>query len=69
MVMGPGYCVIMEVKNMSHAGNKPADPLVGTFRNSAEQKGRTAALIKGINEEATVLQFTAYPNFSREFED
>ena len=73
LVLGPEYCVIMEVKNiMLDGGYKPNDPkltkaLLGTFRKSVEQREKISSLIKGIDKEATILTFTVYPNFSKKF--
>ena len=74
LVLGPDYCVIIEVKNMSHVEQELADPklmnaVVGTFRKSLVQREKISALIKGINVDTTVLQFTAYPNFSKKCKD
>ena len=67
--------MIIEVKNMSHVEQELADPklmnaVVGTFRKSLGQREKISALIiKGINKDTTVLQFTAYPNFSKKYKD
>ena len=41
--------------------------LVKTFRKSTTQRQKITSLIKCINENARILQFTAYPNFSNQF--
>ena len=43
--------------------------LIGTYRKSAEQRSRVVELIRFIDQDATILQFTAYPNFSIRFKD
>ena len=43
--------------------------LIGTYRKSAEQRSRVVELINFIDKNATILQFTAYPNFSKQFKE
>ena len=77
LILASNCCVIIEVKNMSHIEEGVDDregkvrALVGTFKKSVEQRKKIETLIKGLdkilNQSTTVLQFTAYPNFSRSF--
>ena len=41
--------------------------LVKTFRKSTAQRKKITSLIKCIDENARILQFTAYPNFRKQF--
>ncbi|XP_063692485.1 uncharacterized protein LOC134824508 [Bolinopsis microptera] len=45
------------------------EALIGTYRKSAEQRSKIVELIKCIDKDATILQFTAYPNFSKQFKE
>ena len=92
LIVGPGYFVIIEVKNMSHVGdvvecepgfhlctilegsrelgcNKEQQlrALNGTFKKSLEQRNKIVELINCIEEGMQVFQFSAYPNFSKNF--
>ena len=43
--------------------------LIGTYRKSAEQRNKVVELIRCIDKDPNILQFTAYPNFSKRFKD
>ena len=45
------------------------EALIGTYRKSAEQRNKVVELINFIDKDATILQFTAYPNFSKQFKE
>ena len=74
LIIGQGYFVIIEVKDMINivatdqsevsAGYRA---LKGTFDKSLEQRERMVKLIQSIDQGMTVLHFTAYPNFSKQF--
>ena len=43
--------------------------LNGTFQKSVKQRNKIVELIQCIDKNAHILQFTAYPNFSKQFKD
>ena len=49
--------------------DKQLRALIGTYRKSAEQRNKVAELIRCIDKDANILQFTAYPNFSKWFKE
>ena len=55
--------------NVEEDREKHCKALVGTFRKSAEQRIKITSLIKCIDAETLVLQFTAYPNFSKHYKN
>ena len=72
--------VVIEVKNMEHVHNEDWEPecttrdkqlkaLIGTYTKSVKQRNKVAKLIRCIDNNANILQFTAYPNFSKQFKD
>ena len=65
--------IIIEVKNMENIDGEcttnKLKALIGTYRKSAEQRSRVVELIKCIDKDANILQFTAYPNFSKQFKE
>ena len=65
--------IIIEVKNMENIYGRcttnKLKALIGTYRKSVEQRNKVVELIKCIDKDATILQFTAYPNFSKRFKD
>ena len=72
LIVCPDSIVIIEVKNMSHIYNavdkeKHFKALSGTFRKSVEQRKKIEYLIRCIEKDTTIRQFTAYPNFSKQF--
>ena len=71
LILCPGYFVLIEVKNMYHVvpidKEKHFKALCGTFRKSADQRKKIASLIQFIEKDAIIFQFTAYPNFSKQF--
>ena len=71
LILCPGYFVLIEVKNMCHVvaidKEEHFKALSGTFRKSAEQRKKIASLIQFIEKDAIIFQFTAYPNFSKQF--
>ena len=92
LIAGPGYFVIIEVKNMSHVGDvvecepefhlctilegsrepgcnkeRQLQALKGTFKKSLQQRNKIVELINCIGEGMQVFQFSAYPNFSKNF--
>ena len=78
LVMGANYFIIIEVKNMCHIGDKsgPNDmndqkfqALTGTFEKSLKQRKKVADMIKRFSRRLTILQFTAYPYFSKKYQD
>ena len=76
IVITPNYFVIMEVKNMGHIGNQ-SDPgcnkdqqsqaLANTFQKSLDQRNKMIWFVKRFCKRLTVLPFTVYPNFEKEF--
>ena len=83
LLIGNNYIVVIEVKDMTHLGIEVEQEqehetstdqqgqlraLNGTFRKSLEQRKRMEELIHYIDEEMMVLHFTAYPNFSKQFQ-
>ena len=78
LVIGANYFIIIEVKNMCHIGEKSAPKdmndqkfraLAGTFEKSLKQRKKVADMIKRFSGRLTILQFTAYPNFSKNHHD
>ena len=75
LILCPGSIVIIEVKNMSHmeindvAIDKEEHfrALFGTFEKSVQQRKKIEYLIQCIEKDTTIRQFTAYPNFSKQF--
>ena len=72
LIVCPGSIVIIEVKNMSHIYNavdkeKHFKALSGTFTKSVEQRKKIEYLIQCIEKDTTIRQFTAYPNFKKQF--
>ena len=75
LILCPGSIVIIEVKNMSHieindvAIDKEEHfrALFGTFKKSVQQRKKIEYLIQCIEKDTTIRQFTAYPNFSKQF--
>ena len=65
--------IIIEVKNMGNIDGEcttnKLKALIGTYRKSVEQRNKVVELIKCIDKNANILQFTAYPNFSKQFKD
>ena len=65
--------IIIEVKNMENIDGEcttnKLKALIGTYRKSVEQRNKVVELIKCIDKNANILQFTAYPNFSKQFKD
>ena len=49
--------------------DKQLRALIGTYRKSVEQRNKVAELIRCIDKDANILQFTAYPNFSKWFKE
>ena len=49
--------------------DKQLRALIGTYTKSAKQRNKVAKLIRCIDKDANILQFTAYPNFSKQFKD
>ena len=49
--------------------DKQLKALIGTYRKSAKQRNKVAELIRCIDQDANILLFTAYPNFSERFKD
>ncbi|XP_063692103.1 uncharacterized protein LOC134824251 [Bolinopsis microptera] len=45
------------------------EALIGTYKKSAEQRDKIVELIKCIDKDANIHQFTAYPNFSKRFKE
>ena len=43
--------------------------LNGTFQKSVKQRNKVVDLIRSIFQDANILQFTAYPNFSKQFKE
>ena len=43
--------------------------LNGTFEKSVKQRNKVVDLIRNIFQDANILQFTAYPNFSKQFKE
>ncbi|XP_063692151.1 uncharacterized protein LOC134824279 [Bolinopsis microptera] len=43
--------------------------LNGTFQKSVKQRNKIVELIECMDKDAKILQFTAYPNFSKQFKD
>ena len=43
--------------------------LNGTFQKSIKQRNKVVDLIRCIDQDANILQFTAYPNFSKQFKE
>ena len=78
LVIGANYFIIIEVKNMCHIGDKSAPndmndqkfrALTGTFEKSLKQRKKVADMIKRFSRHLTILQFTAYPYFSKKYQD
>ena len=84
LVVGAEFCVVIEVKNMSNLQtdtqtniqtnveedrDNHCKALVGTYRKSEDQRNKITSLIKCIDLETLVLQFTAYPNFSKRYKN
>ena len=74
LIIGQGYFVIIEVKDMTNIAATDQSEvsegyrvLKGTFDKSLEQRERMVKLIQSIDQGMTVLHFTAYPNFSKQF--
>ena len=75
LILCPGSIVIIEVKNMSHieindvAIDKEEHfrALFGTFKKSVQQRKKIEYLIQCIEKDTTIRQFTAYPNFKKQF--
>ena len=80
LVLGRNYFVIIEVKDMSAIvfgpntdDNKEKRILTDTFTKSFDQGIRTRRLIEAIEEymgastDTQIFQFSAYPNFEKEF--
>ncbi|XP_063683208.1 uncharacterized protein LOC134817805 [Bolinopsis microptera] len=63
--------IVIEVKNMDNIyGECTTDKLkemIGTYKKSIEQRNKVVKLIRCIDQDANILQFTAYPNFSNRF--
>ena len=49
--------------------DKQLRALIRTYTKSVEQRNKVAKLIRCIDQDANILQFTAYPNFSKQFKD
>ena len=73
IIICPDSFIIIEVKNMENINgectNRKLQALIGTYRKLAEQRSRVVELIKCIDKDANILQFTAYPNFSKQFKE
>ena len=73
IIICPDSFVVIEVKNMKHIDGecttRKLQALIGTYRKSAEQRKKVVELIRFIDKDATILQFTAYPNFSKQFKE
>ena len=76
LVIGETFFVLIEVKNIKNnlpEGKKDkveqSRILSGTFNKSVQQRKKTAQLIRAIGKRSKVLQFTAYPEFSKEFHE
>ena len=75
LILCPGSIVIIEVKNMSHIEFNDIEidreehfrALFGTFKKSVKQRKKIESLIRCIEKDTTIRQFTAYPNFSKQF--
>ena len=75
LIVCPGSIVIIEVKNMSHIEindvaidkEEHLRALFGTFKKSVQQRKKIEYLIQCIEKDTTIRQFTAYPNFSKQF--
>ena len=70
VVMCDSCFVVIEVKNVFDIDDEKDEEmkyraLSKTFEDSLDQRMRTVKIIQGINKDATVHQFTAYPNFKR----
>ena len=63
--------IVIEVKNMENIyGECTTDKLkalIGTYKKSIKQRNKVVELIRCIDKDAKILQFTAYPNFSNRF--
>ena len=64
--------IVIEVKNMENIhGECTTDKLkalIGTYKKSIKQRNKVVELIRCIDKDAKILQFTAYPNFSNRFQ-
>ena len=75
LILCPGSIVIIEVKNMTHikVNDVAVDKeehfraLFHTFKKSVVQRKKIEYLIQCIGKDTTIRQFTAYPNFSKQF--
>ena len=67
----PAMCLIQDHVHNTHQCNKKEQlrALNKTLSKSVEQREKVEKLIKSIDEEMKVFQFTAYPNFSKQFHE
>ena len=71
LIIGVSYVAVIEVKNiMKETGClKDQRALSGTFRKSVKQRVKIRQLIESMEKNLTFFEFTAYPNFSKKYED
>ena len=92
LVIGRGYVVIIEVKDMTDVGHvtaceedfhlciigentqnpgcdqkKQSQALIATFTKSLVQRKKIVDFIKFLEKDASIFQYTVYPNFSKKF--
>ena len=71
LIIGVSYVAVIEVKNIMKETGCLTDQraLSGTFRKSVKQRGKIRQLIESMEKNLTFFEFTAYPNFSKKYED
>ena len=67
LIIGVSYVAVIEVKNITNESDQIV--LSETFRKSAKQRGKIRQLIESMENNLTFFEFTAYPNFSKKYED
>ena len=73
IIICPDSFIVIEVITLGNIDGectaKKLEALIGTFQKSVKQRNKVVELIRCIRKEATILQFTAYPNFSKQFKE
>ena len=70
LIICDGIFIVIVVKNIGNVGEVlKLRVLNRMFRNSVYQRNKVVDLIRCIDQDARILQFTAYPNFSKQFKE
>ena len=65
-----GFIVIKNMENIDgECTTNKLKALIGTYKKSIRQRKKVVELIRCIDQDARILQFTAYPNFRKQFKE